>query len=379
MAAGWLRAAPQDTVLLQPMSDGGPGYLEALRSAGGALHPVAASGPFGETRSAHVLLRDAEPESPGADSTGHVEAFIESAQTCGPSGPTSDPLGASSYGLGDVMRQAALAGAKRITIGLGGTCVSDGGAGLLAALGTTAQDNEGDATERLRRGAAGLAGPAGLAGHMASPLTDIDLAPAKELLAGIELRIATDVDVPLLGPRGAARGFSPQKGASTEQVEQIESALAGFAATIGRREDGKDPAVALGAGAAGGLGFALMHLGAKRIPGIDSVMEAVGLDALIASADVILTGEGRFDWQSLQGKVVAGIAGRALSRAKPVVLLAGDVHVGRRELVAAGIAGSYSLSDLVGADRALAEPGESVATAAERIARTWSPSRSAGR
>ncbi len=221
---------------------------------------------------------------------------------------------------------AALAdGARRIVVGVGGTGTCDGGAGLLAALGASA-----DPAGSLDRGGAPLADVAGL-----------ELDPALATLAGCALEVATDVDVPLLGPRGAARGFAPQKGATPEQVEQLEVAMNHWAALLGRSADGRSAAVALGAGAGGGLGAALIRLGARRVPGIGTVLGAADLDELLRGVDLVITGEGSFDWQSLRGKVVAGVAQAALTHAVPVVVLAGRVEVGRREWVAAGVAAAF--------------------------------------
>ena len=223
-------------------------------------------------------------------------------------------------------------------------------------------------------------------------MTPDDLAGLRELrdrLREVELVVATDVDVPLLGLHGASAGFAAQKGATPEQAQDLERALGHFAhaatAALGDavRPDllaGARPAstasrltAAPGAGAAGGLGFGLALLGARLVPGSVFVADAVGLGDLIADHDVVVTGEGRFDWQSLHGKVVSEVASRALAHAVPTVVVAGEVLVGRRELSAAGITAAYAVGESpeqVAA--ALAAPAQTLAARAARVARTWS-------
>ena len=232
-----------------------------------------------------------------------------------------------------------------------GTC--DRGAGLLEALGAPSEPSGG-----LSPGGAALAG-----------LRPVDLGPAVAVVWTGSPGGSTDnvtstcrCSVPVGRPVDLA-----QKGATAEQVEQLESAMTHWAALLGRSADGRSAAVALGAGAGGGLGAALIRLGARRVPGIGTVLEAAGIARIIEGVDLVITGEGSFDWQSLRGKVVAGVASAALERAVPVVVLAGRVGVSRREWITAGVAAAFP---------AAAEPGEShregVARAAARAARTWS-------
>ncbi|MGB7983001.1 MAG: glycerate kinase, partial [Candidatus Nanopelagicales bacterium] len=195
----------------------------------------------------------------------------------------------------------------------------------------------------------------------------LDLAPARGAVEGVVLEVATDVDVPLLGPRGAAHGFAPQKGATAAQVDLLESAMRHWAHLLGRTETGRAPAVALGAGAGGGLGVAMVRLGARRVPGIATVLGAAGIEEILERVDLVLTGEGAFDWQSLRGKVVAGVAAAALHRAVPVVVLAGRVEVTRREWMTSGVSAAFPAAALPGED-----PAEGLARAASRAARTWS-------
>jgi glycerate kinase len=252
-------------------------------------------------------------------------------------------------------------------LGLGGSGTNDAGAGLLAALGAQAVGVDGtDATELLASGGGAL-----------RRIGAVVLDPALDAVAGLELVAASDVDNPLLGLRGATNGFGPQKGADDAAVMELEGSLEAFARAVGRRSDGKDPAVALGAGAAGGLGFALLHLGAARVPGIATVLERVDLVGHIGRADLVVTGEGAFDWQSLRGKVVSGVADAALAQGRGCVVLAGRVDVGRREYLAVGVSGAYAVLDDL-RDRGLppqdafTDPAGRLADLAERAARTWS-------
>jgi glycerate kinase len=338
IAEGWARTAPGDSIEQVPMADGGPGFLDVLQSSlGGELHAVTVSGPFGEPTPAAVLL------------VGDT-AYVESAQACGLhlTGRT-DPERATTRGVGELLLAAVDAGATTVVVGLGGSGTTDGGAGLLAALGAT-----GD--RPLDHGPAGLAG-----------LTTVDLAPAREFLDGARVIAASDVDNPLTGLFGAVKTFGPQKGLTEDRMPVVDGWLQDFAAIADRRI-----ALEKGAGAAGGLGYALLLLGATRVSGIDLVADAVGLPARAAAADLVITGEGSFDFSSRAGKVPFGVATVAGSVARPCIVLAGRVDVGSREMRALGVESAYSLVDLVGEERALADPAGALAELAARTARTWS-------
>ena len=357
IAEGWRRTAPADDLVEVPLADGGPGFVAVLHAAlGGRLVDVDVTGPTGEPVPAQVLVVG-------------TTAYVESAQACGlhlvPE--PRDPRITTTSGVGELVLVARDAGARRIVLGLGGSGTNDAGAGLLGALGARASGVDGgDASAVLRRGGGSLR----LVGSL-------DLGPALEAVSGLDLVIASDVDNPLLGLRGATNGFGPQKGADDAAVMELEGALASFARAVGRRADGKDPAVALGAGAAGGLGFALLHLGATRVAGIATVLETVRLADQVGRVDLVVTGEGAFDWQSLRGKVVAGVAEAALAQGRGCVVLAGRVDVGKREYLAIGVSGAYAVVDdlrdrgIAAAD-ALVQPAAHLADLAERVARTWS-------
>ncbi len=342
---GWLRTKPDDHMSVIPLSDGGPGFLDCFVEALGAQrHTVEVSDPLGRAIQADfALLGD--------------QAWIESAQACGLAHlkvSERNPLITSTYGVGQLIAAAIDAGARNIMVGLGGSGTNDGGAGALEALGASSQ------TGQLANGGAAL-----------KDVNDIDLAEAVKRTENVTIVLASDVDNPLLGLRGATAMFGRQKGADDNSLMILEGALEHFAQVLGKRSDGKDPAVALGAGAAGGLGFGLMHLGASRVPGISTVMDVVGLNDVLQGSDLVITGEGCLDDQSLHGKVIAGVAARAVALGKPCLALAGDVRLGKREASSAGIDSAYSMIDLAGKDAALGRPSDVLADLAQRVAKTW--------
>ncbi|MFT4010196.1 MAG: glycerate kinase [Nocardioidaceae bacterium] len=347
IAQGWARCAPDDELDLAPMADGGPGFVDVLHaSLGGELSLHTVTGPYGEPVPATLLtLTDAAQDT----------AYVEAAQACGlhlTPPDQRDPERATSRGVGELVRAAREAGARRIVVGLGGSATNDGGAGLLAALGATAD-------VPLDQGPAALAGITRF--ELPVARTDVDW-------TDVELVAASDVDSPLLGLIGATKTFGPQKGLPEERLAAVDGWLAEYADVVGKRL-----ALTPGAGAAGGLGFALLALGATRVPGIELVAEAVGLPARARRADLVVTGEGAFDFSSRSGKVPYGVAAVASAAVRPCVALAGQVLVGSREMRALGVESAYSLVDLVGKDAAFADPAGSLATLAERVARSWSP------
>lgn len=370
MADGWSRGAPADEVTMLPMSDGGPGFCEIVHAAlGGELVPVTVEGPLGEPSPALMLVT--------GTSDGPV-VYLETAQAVGLHlVPTArrDPTRTTSFGVGELIAAAVGAGASRIVIGLGGSSTNDGGAGMLAGLGLRAGvlRSGGGALEAMT--AADLAG----------------LATLRDRLGSVDLVAAVDVDVPLLGLHGASAGFAAQKGATAEQAQSLERALGNFVHAVGQTlapgsfqrnapglELGEVPDARVlarlpGAGAAGGLGFGLAALGARLLPGAEVVADAIGLDRRAADADLLVTGEGTVDWQSLHGKVVSAVAARGLATGTPVVVVAGQSQLSRREWAAAGIAGVYPVAerpDQVAA--AMADPSGTLAARTERVARTWS-------
>jgi glycerate kinase len=279
---------------------------------------------------------------------------VEAARYCGLDRGL-DPWNASTYELGLAVRDA-LTRARRVCIGLGGTRTIDGGAGLLAALGATAD-------VPLDRGPAGLRG-----------VTAVDLAAVREATRGVELVGACDVDVPLLGLFGATKTFGPQKGLSDEDLLIVDRILDQFVgAALRSSPSDRRLAETPGAGAAGGLGFGILAAGGSLVRGVDLVAEAIGLADACADHDLVLTGEGTFDHTSRSGKVVYGVAEKAAAAARPCVVLAGQVTVGARESRAMGVDAAYSMADLVGLEVAVAQPADALSRLAERTARTWSP------
>ena len=366
MATGWRRRAPDDLLTLVPLSDGGPGFLDVITtSRPGDSTIVTVSGPRGGSVPAVLHIT--------TDEGGTRTAWVESAQAIGLhllDATDRDPRVTTTHGLGELLDAALAQDVQRIVVGLGGSGTNDAGAGMLAALGAGPR-------EALGGGGAGL---------IAVREPDLaGLAAARERFAGVELVAATDVASPLLGLQGASAVFSEQKGATPEEAQVLEGALGHFADVVRRalppgtdlltgreRRLDREP----GAGAAGGVGYALLLLGGRRVSGVETVLSAVGLERLVAAADLVITGEGCLDWQSLQGKVVAGVAELASAHATPAVALAGQVLIGRREAMAMGLAGSYAVADKH-ADLApvMADPVGTLADRAERVAATWSPRR----
>ncbi len=352
IAEGWAAHAAVDELVQLPMSDGGPGFVDSLAAGlGGELLSVTVSGPDGSPVPAAVLMVRADEAA--TDGT-LVSAYIESSHACGLhliAEDARDPGTATSFGVGELIAAAVDAGARRVVVGLGGSGTNDGGAGMLLALGADAEP-----AGALR------AGPLGL-----ESLTAVDLAPVIERLVGVEVLAASDVDNPLLGLRGATNVFGPQKGVADPDLPRYDAALQKLAET-----SGVGKITHAGAGAAGGLGWALLALGARRVPGVGTVAEALGLSAAVRNADLVISGEGSFDSQSAGGKVVVGVARAAEAALIPCVVIAGRVEVGNREMRAMGVSSAYALVDVAGRDRAFGRPAEALAETATRVARTWS-------
>lgn len=364
MADGWARTAPTDRLTLVPLSDGGPGFVDVLaENLPGEVHAVVTTDPLGREVPGTILL---------TSGAGGRTAYVESAQAAGLhllAPDERDPTRTTTTGVGTLVLAALDAGARRVVIGLGGSGTNDAGAGLLAALGV---------------GPAARLGRGGLALEVTTAEDVADLDTARDRLRGVDLVIASDVDSPLLGLKGASAVFGPQKGASEEDAQRLENALGHFASVVARvRPPARDlltgallkPEREPGAGAAGGLGYALHLLGARRVSGVEAVLDAVGFVDLVASADLVVTGEGSFDWQSLRGKVVVGVAEAASRVGVPVIAVPGQSLVGRREAMTAGLSGVYAVAerpDQLAA--ALAAPAARLADRTARVARTWSPS-----
>ncbi|MCE0765462.1 glycerate kinase [Pseudonocardia kujensis] len=313
LAAG-LRAAGH-TARELPVADGGEGTLDAALAAGFTRLPVPVGGPTGKPVDSAIAVRD---------DLVVVELAAASGLALLPDGP--DPLGATSRGTGELVAAALDTGARTVVLGVGGSACTDGGAGLLTALGARVLDGAG---EPVPDGGAALARAA-----------RVDLTGLDPRLQAVDLVLACDVDNPLLGPSGAAAVYGPQKGAGPGEVAALEAGLTRWARLVGSSPD------VPGSGAAGGVGFAaLAVLGARRRPGIDVVLELVGFAEHLAGAGLVVTGEGALDAQTLHGKAPAGVAAAARAAGVPVVAVCGRCEVTRTELAAAGIGEVHALVD----------------------------------
>ncbi len=337
IAAGLRAEWPEAELVTVPVADGGDGTVDAAVAAGLERVPVTVDGPTGEPVRASYARR------------GEM-AVIELADACGlarlPGGRPA-PLTASSFGCGQVLAAALAAGARQIILGVGGSASTDGGAGLLQALGARVLDTRG---EPLARGGAALRDVATLDLAGLHPALRAVAAPG---LSGLDpgLRggtviLATDVVNPLTGPDGAAEVYGPQKGASPEQITELAGGLRRWAAVVAAAT-GTDRSQAPGAGAAGGVGFAaLAVLGAQARPGIGMVLDLVDFDAALDGAALVIIGEGSLDTQTLAGKAPAGVARAATRRGIPVVAVAGRSTLTEDQLAATGISRVYTLTDL---------------------------------
>jgi glycerate kinase len=364
---GVRRTCPDATVVAVPVADGGDGTLAAAVAAGFQFVPVTASGPTGDPIRTGYARR-----STSTDGSGGAVAVVELADVSGlvrlPGGRPA-PMTATSRGTGELIAAAIDSGCTRIILGIGGSASTDGGAGLIRALGAKLYDADG---KELPEGGAAL-----------SELASVDLTTLAKRLAGVEVVVACDVDNPLTGPTGAAAIYGPQKGADPTQVEQLDAALSHWADHVARaRRDtadtepaaagpaGADLRAAHGAGAAGGVGFAaLALLGAELRPGIELMLELVGFREQLAGADLVITGEGALDEQTLHGKAVAGVAAAANAVGIPVVAVCGSNRLDPDRLRQAGVAAAYALTDLeADVRRCIAEPVPLLRQLGERIA-----------
>ncbi len=328
LAAGLRAARPDLEITELPVADGGDGTVAAAVAAGFAEIQVTAAGPVGDPVGTSFALRGRTAVVELADVTG-LRRLPGRGRV---PGPGLAPLTASTFGVGQVITAALDAGATEIVLGVGGSASTDGGAGMLQALGVRLTDARG---RDLAPGGAALAG-----------LARVDLAGLDHRIPGTRFLVACDVDSPLIGPAGAAAVFGPQKGAGPAEVDLLDRALRHWAA-VTARVTGRDAAPVPGAGAAGGTAFgALAYLGADLVPGADLVLGLIGFDAALAGAALAVTGEGSLDRQTLTGKAPLGVARAAGRHGVPVVAVAGRVLLTGPELAAAGFAAAYALTDL---------------------------------
>ena len=316
MARGVLTVFPEAEVTRVPIADGGEGTVEALVAATrGRVEHATVRGPLGEpVRADWGVLGD------GA--TAVIEMAAASGLPLVPAG-RRDPRITTTFGTGELMRIALDAGLRKLVVGIGGSATNDGGAGMARALGARFLDAEGRA---LPEGGAALA-----------RLARIDLSGLDPRLATSAILVACDVDNPLTGPRGASAVYGPQKGATPDMVEKLDAALGNYA-RVATAATGRDVANIAGAGAAGGLGAGLLFFTSARLrPGVEIVLETTGFSRLVAQADLVITGEGRTDFQTAMGKAPVGVARVAQQHGVPAVCISGSLGQGAEEVLTRGI------------------------------------------
>ena len=314
-----LQACPACDVIKIDVADGGEGTMDALQhTLGGQKVCIEVSDPLGRpVRASYVILEDG------------TTAVVEMAVASGLpllSPEERNPLETSTYGTGQLIADALNKGCRKFLIGIGGSATNDAGMGMLQALGYRFTDAQGNV----------LCG----CGESLEKVASIDASSASPALKESEFIVACDVDAPLYGPKGAAYVFAPQKGADTETVDRLDNGLKHFSEVVAKSKGAiEDYAQTPGAGAAGGLGFGLMaFLNARLVSGINMVLDAIGFDSIIKDADLIITGEGRIDSQTLTGKTPYGVLQRAKLQGIPVVAIGGSVQLEPEETEAAGFA-----------------------------------------
>ena len=348
VTAGLRRVAPRVEVEALPVADGGDGTVDAAVAAGFERREVRVAGPLGHEITAAFALRD-------------DTAVVEMAEASGlqrlPAGSFA-PLTSSTYGSGELLLAALDAGARTIVFGVGGSATTDGGAGMLAALGARFLDEEGE--------------PVPPGGGSLVRLATADLSALDPRLSSVDVVLASDVDNPLTGPKGAPAVYGPQKGASPDDVAVLDAGLAHFAAVLEKAIGSKaaEYAVAPGAGAAGGIGYgALVGLGARFRPGIEVMLDVLGFAPALERATLVITGEGSLDEQTLHGKAPAGVAAAARAADKEVIAVCGRLALPPEALGRAGIRRAYPLTDIEpDISRCIAEAGPILEDVGERIA-----------
>ncbi|MCT2594050.1 glycerate kinase [Streptomyces sp. N2-109] len=325
VTAGLRRARPDLHIETLPVADGGDGTVAAAVAAGFARHEAQVTGPLGAPVTAAYALRDGT-------------AVVEMAEASGlqlmPEGVFA-PLTATTYGSGEVLLAAIEAGARTVVFGVGGSATTDGGVGMLQALGARFLDEDGD--------------PVAHGGGPLRELESADLSGLDPRLEDVEIILASDVDNPLTGPKGAPAVYGPQKGATEEDVAVLDAGLTRLAQVLAETVGtaASDAAEAPGAGAAGGIGYgALVALGARFRPGIEVLLEVLGFAAALERADLVITGEGSLDAQTLHGKAPAGVAAAARQAGKPVLAVCGQLAIDEAALSGAGIEAAYALVEI---------------------------------
>ncbi|NJQ02830.1 glycerate kinase [Streptomyces zingiberis] len=349
LTEGIHRAAPGVAVEALPVADGGDGTVAAALAAGFTRRETGVTGPLGARHTAAYALRDGVAVIEMAEASGlrHLPAGRFAART------------ATTFGTGELLRAALDDGAREIVLGVGGSATTDGGAGMLAALGARFLDPSG---APVPPGGGGL-----------RELAVADFSGLDPRLADTELLLASDVDNPLTGPHGAAAVYGPQKGAGEDDVRALDLALVHYATVLHRVLGARaaEAAAAPGAGAAGGVGYAaLAVLGARFRPGIEVLLEVLGFEAALRRATLVITGEGSLDEQTLRGKAPAGVAAAARAAGRPVVAVCGRLALPAAALAATGLDGVYALTDVEpDPARCIENAGPLLVRTGERLAR----------
>ncbi|MET9465265.1 glycerate kinase [Streptomyces sp. NPDC006544] len=324
VTVGLRRAVPGVEIETLPVADGGDGTVAAAVAAGFERREVRVTGPLGDQVTAAFAVRGGT-------------AVVEMAEASGlqllPAGVFA-PLTATTYGSGELLKAALDAGARSIVFGVGGSATTDGGAGMLAALGAVFLDANGE--------------PVGPGGGALATLASADLSGIDPRIRDVDFVLASDVDNPLTGPKGAPAVYGPQKGASPEDVATLDAALAHFAAVLEKSIGSlaAEAADSPGAGGAGGIGYGALLLGASFRPGIELMLEVLGFAPALERATLVITGEGSLDEQTLHGKAPAGVAAAARAAGKEVVAVCGRLLLTREALQAAGIRRAYPLTEI---------------------------------
>ncbi|HEY5975693.1 MAG TPA: glycerate kinase [Geobacteraceae bacterium] len=348
--AGFREVFPDAEYIKLPMADGGEGTVAAMVAAtGGTFVEMNVTGPLGEPVKASYGLT-------GDGKTAIVEMAAASGLTL-VTPALRNPLKTTTYGTGELIKAALDTGVCNVIIGIGGSATNDGGAGMLQALGVKLLDHGGH--------------DIGFGGGELANLERIDISGMDHRLLACRIEAACDVDNPLTGPLGASAVFGPQKGATPEMVAQLDAILSRYADLISR-DLGLQVASVPGAGAAGGMGAALLAFcGAQLRPGVEIVMEAVGLEARVRDADLVITGEGRMDSQTIHGKTPIGVARVAKRYGKPVIGIAGSLATDACEVHKHGIDAVFSVLNRVSTvAEALSHASENVRAASRNIAAT---------
>ncbi|MBF8379033.1 glycerate kinase [Alicyclobacillus mali] len=349
MAEGVSRAYPSAQLTLVPIADGGEGTLDAIATSTNArwLSAVVTTASGQPKQGRFLALPDGTAVVECAEAVGLPEALRSGV----------DVWHRKTAGVGEMIRHALETGHRRIAVALGGSATNDAGVGMLAALGVRFLD---DADQDVP--------PVPAEFHR---VVRVDVSGLDERLRGAEMLAVCDVDNPLAGENGATTVFGPQKGVSTHDVSHLDAALTHIAALC-EAAFGRKAADLPGAGAAGGLGFALYLLGATRVSGIDFVLDAVGFDHALERAALVLTGEGRTDAQSARGKAVAGVARRAKARGVPVFCISGAIGPGAEQMYEHGVSAMFSIAPgPISLDEAVANATSLLASATENAVRAW--------